>query len=128
QVICAVCGGSTEIHLNTGNGSMGFVFVTTKDGKPVLFATGAKGRRVVPWIRRDKYVFELYSDDQRRALLATVTVSGTTESKGSPRGVLLQERARWLLVVTLIAIVYVAVYLSSKGTLRTTFPTEPTTS
>ena len=128
HVIVAGGRGSTEIQWNTGNGSMGFVFVTTKDGKPVLFATGAKGRRVVPWIRADKYVFELYSDDQRRTLLATVTVSGTTESKGSPRAVLLQERARWLLVEALIAIVYIAVYLSSKGTLRTTFPTEPTTS
>ncbi len=128
HVIVAGGRGSTEIQWNTGNGSMGFVFVTTKDRKPVLFATGAKGKRVVPWIRAGKYVFELYSDDQRRALLATVTVSGTTESKGSPRPVLLQERARWLLVVALIAIVYIAVYLSSKGTLRTTFPTEPTTS
>ena len=128
HVIVAGGRGSTEIQWNTGNGSMGFVFVTTKDGKPVLFATGAKGRRMIPWIRAGKYVFELYSDDQRRALLATVTVSGTTESKGSPRPVLLQERARWLLVVALIAIVYIAVYLSSKGTLRTTFPTEPTTS
>src|SRR5438093_13707037 len=105
---------------------MWYFIVTTEDVKPVSFATGAKGRRVVPWIRADKYVFELYSDDQRRTLLATVTVSGTTESKGSPRAVLLQERARWLLVEALIAIVYIAVYLSSKGTLRTTFPTEPT--
>jgi hypothetical protein len=120
--------GSTEIRWDTGNGSVGFVFVTENDRKPVLFATGAKGSRVVPWIRAGKYVFELYSDDQRRALLATVTVSGTTESKVSPRAVLLQERARWLLVVALIAIVYIAVYLSSKGTLRTTFPTEPTMS
>jgi hypothetical protein len=128
HVIVAGGRGSTEIRWNTGNGSMGFVFVTTKDREPVLFATGAKGKRVVPWIRADKYVFELYSDDRRRALLATVTVSGTTESKGSSRAVLLQERARWLLVVALIAIVYIAVYLSSTRKLRTTFPTEPTTS
>ncbi len=82
HVIVAGGRGSTEIQWNTGNGSMGFVFVTTKGRKPVLFATGAKGKRVVPWIRAGKYVFELYSDDQRRALLATVTVSGTTESAG----------------------------------------------
>jgi hypothetical protein len=120
--------GSTEIRWDTGNGSVGFVFVTENDRKPVLFATGPKGSRVVPWIRARSYVFELYSDDERRTLLATVTVSGTTESKVSSRAVLLQERARWLLVVALIAIVYIAVYLSSKGTLRTTFPTEPTMS
>jgi hypothetical protein len=128
HVIVAGGRGSTEIRWDTGNGSVGFVFVTENDRKPVLFATGAKGSRVVPWIRAGKYVFELYSDDQRRALLATVTVSGTTESKVSTRAVLLQERARWLLVVALIAIVYIAVYLSSTGTLRTTFPTEPTMS
>jgi len=128
HVIVAGGRGSTEIQWNTGNGSMGFVFVTENDRKPVLFATGPKGSRVVPWIRARSYVFELYSDDERRTLLAAVTVSGTPENEASPRAVLLQERARWLLVVALIAIVYIAVYLSSKGMLRTTFPTEPTTS
>src|SRR6266481_941045 len=120
--------GSTEISWNTGNESVGFVFVTTSQGKPVLFATGTKGSRVAPWIRPGTYAFELYGDDQRRTLLAAVTVSGTTESEASHRPTLLRGRARWLLVVVLIAIVYIAVYLSSTGTLRTTFPTEPTTS
>jgi hypothetical protein len=120
--------GSTEIQWDTGNGSMGFVFVTGTDRKPVLFATGPKGSQVVPWIRAGNYVFGLYSDNDRRTLLATVTVSGTAERRVSPRAMLLQSRARWLLVVALIAIVYIAVYLSSTGKLRTTFPTEPTTS
>jgi hypothetical protein len=120
--------GSTEIRWDTGNGSVGFVFVTENDRKPVLFATGPKGSRVVPWIRARSYVFELYSDDERRTLLAAVTVSGTPENEASPRAMLFRGRARWLLVVVLIAIVYIAVYLSSTGTLRTTFPTEPTTS
>ena len=120
--------GSTEIRWDTGNGSVGFVFVTASDRKPVLFATGPKGSRVVPWIRAGNYIFELYSDDERRTLLAAVTVSGTTKSEASPRAMLFRGRARWLLVVVLIAIVYIAVYLSSTGTLRTTFPTEPTTS
>jgi hypothetical protein len=120
--------GSTEIQWDTGNGSVGFVFVTASDRKPVLFATGAKGSRVAPWIRAGNYAFELYGDDQRRTLLAAVTVSGTTESDASPRAMLLRSKARWLLVVALIAIVYIAVYLSSTGALRTTFPAEPTTS
>ena len=128
HVIVAGGRGSTEIQWDTGNGSIGFVFVTEKDRKPVLFATGTKGSRVAPWIRARSYVFELYNDAERRSLLATVTVSGTAKSEASPRAMLLQGTARWLLVVALIAIVYVAVYLSSKGTLRTTFPTEPTTS
>ena len=53
--------GSTEIHWDTGNGSIGFVFVTGTDQKPVLFASGAKGSQLVPWIRPARYVFELYS-------------------------------------------------------------------
>jgi len=128
HVIVAGGRGSTEIWWDTGNGSVGFVFVTENDRKPVLFATGPKGSRVVPWIRARSYVFELYSDDERRTLLAAVTVSGTPENEASPRTMLFRGRAPWLLVVVLIAIVYIAVYLSSTGTLRTTFPTEPTTS
>ena len=119
--------GSTEISWDTGNGSMGFVFVTTSEGKPVLFASGAKGSRVAPWIRPGAYAFELYGDDQRRTLLAAVTVSGTTESEASGT-MLLRGKARWLLILALMVVVYVALYLSSTGTLRTTFPTEPTTS
>src|SRR4029450_4946744 len=94
-----------------------------------LFATGPKGSRVAPWIRvANSYVFELYGDDQRQALLATVNVSGITKNEPSSHTTLLRGGVRWLLVVALIVIVYIAVYLSSTGTLRTTFPTEPTTS
>jgi hypothetical protein len=120
--------GSTEIQWDTGNGSIGFVFVMGADRKPVLFATGPKGSRVAPWIRTGSYVFDLYGDTERRVLLATVTVHGTAQAEASPRGTLLRSCARWLLVVALLGIVYVAVYLSSTGRLRTTFPTEPTTS
>ena len=120
--------GSTEISWDTGNESMGFVFVTTGQGKPVLFATGAKGSRMAPWIRPGTYAFELYGDDQRRTLLAAVTVSGTAESEASRRPMWLRGNARWLLILALLVVVYIAFYLSSTGTLRTTFPTEPTTS
>ena len=67
--------GSTEIEWDTGNGSMGFVFVTEDGGKPVLFANGSRGKEVAPWIGKHSYVFELYGDDQRQTLLAKVTVS-----------------------------------------------------
>ena len=67
--------GSTEIDWDTGNGSMGFVFVTEDGGKPVLFANGSRGKEVAPWIGKHSYVFELYGDDQRQTLLAKVTVS-----------------------------------------------------
>jgi hypothetical protein len=120
--------GSTEIQWDTGNGSIGFVFVKGADQKSVLFATGPKGSQVAPWIRTGSYVFNLYSDTERQMLLATVTVHGTAETGASPRVTLLRSWVRWLLVVALLAIVYVAVYLSSTGRLRTTFPTEPTMS
>jgi hypothetical protein len=120
--------GSTEIHWDTGNGSMGFVFVTGSDQKPVLFASGPKGSQLVPWIRSARYVFELYGDENRRTLLATVAVTGNAKTGATPQATSWRDGVRWLLIVVLIAIVYVAVYLSSTGKLRTTFPSEPTTS
>ncbi len=42
--------GSTEIEWDTGAGSMGFVFLTEDDGKPVAFASGSRGKEVAPWI------------------------------------------------------------------------------
>jgi len=120
--------GSTEIHWDTGNGSMGFVFVTATDQKPVLFASGPKGSQLVPWIRSARYVFELYGDENGQTLLATATVTGNAKTETTPQATLWRGGVRWLLIVVLIAIVYFAVYLSSTGTLRTTFPMEPTTS
>jgi len=119
--------GSTEIEWDTGNGSMGFVFVTEDGGKPVLFANGSQGNQVVPWIGTHSYVFELYGDDQRQTLLAKVTVSGSAESVSSQRAISWQAVARWALIIGLAAVLYFAVYLSSTGPVRTTFPTEPTT-
>ena len=120
--------GSTEIDWDTGNGSMGFVFVTEDGGKPVLFANGSRGNQAVPWIGKHSYVFELYRDDQRQTLLAKVTVFGSAESTSSAQTVSWQVVARWALIIGLAAVLYFAVYLSSTGPLRTTFPTEPTTS
>ena len=120
--------GSTEIEWDTGDGSMGFVFVTEDGGKPVLFANGSRGREVAPWIGKHTYVFELYRDDQRQTLLAKVTVLGSAESTSSQQTVSWQVVARWALIIGLAVIWYCAVYLSSTGPVRTTFPTEPTTS
>ena len=119
--------GSTEIEWDTGNGSLGFVFVTEDGGKPVLFANGSRGKEVAPWIGKHSYVFELYGDDQQQTLLAKVTVFGSAESTSS-QTVSWQVVARWALIIGLGAVLYFAVYLSSTGPVRTTFPTEPTTS
>ncbi len=120
----------TNIAWNTGNGSNGFVFVTTNSRPPVLLATGNEGSRVISWIRRGNYVFELYRDAERRTLLATVTVSGIatdleTPSQGTE---LLHNQLRWLLFAALLAVLYAALYFSSTGPVRTKFPLEPATS
>src|SRR6267143_1518399 len=120
--------GSTEVDWDTGNGSMGFVFVTEDGGKPVLFANGSRGNQVVPWIGKHSYAFELYGDDQRQTFLAKVTVSGSGESVSSGRTVSWQAVARCVLIIGLAAVLYFALYLSSSGPVRTIFPTEPTTS
>ena len=119
--------GSTEIEWDTGNGSMGFVFVTEDGGRPVLFANGSRGNEVAPWIGTHSYVFELYGDDQRQALLDKVIVSGSPESTSSQHTMSWQALARWALIIGLAAVLYVSVYLSSTGPVRTAFPTEPTT-
>ena len=120
--------GSTKIEWDTGDGSMGFVFVTEDGGKPVLFAKGPRGREVAPWIGKHTYVFELYRDDQRQRLLAKVTVLGSAESTSPQQTLSWQVVGRWALIIGLAAVLYFAVYLSSTGPVRTTFPTEPTTS
>jgi hypothetical protein len=120
--------GSTEIEWDTGTGSMGFVFVTEDGGKPVAFASGSRGTQVAPWIGNHRYIFELYGDDRRQTFFAKVAVSGADESVSSQHILLWQAVARWALIIGLAAISYCAVYLSSTGPVRTTFPTEPTTS
>ena len=120
---------STDVAWNTGNGSKGFVFVTANSRPPVLVAVGNEGSRVIPWIRRGNYVFDLYGDADRRTLLSTVTVSGVPiELETPPQRTELSHGQRWLLVAILLAVLYGALYLSSTGRVRTKFPLEPATS
>jgi hypothetical protein len=121
---------STEIAWNTGDGSMGFVFVTVNGRPPVLVAKGKQGSRVISWIRKGNYVFELYGDAERRTLLATVNVSGITAEPETPsqRGGWSHTQLRWLLVAALITVLYAGLYMISAGPVRTKFPLEPATS
>ena len=129
RVIVTGGSGSTDVQWDTGNGSPGFVFVTEDGRKPVLFAKGSRGNRIAPWVGSHYYVFELYADNQRRTLLARVTVSGSAETLSSHQHkISWQGVARWVLIVGLAAVSYFAVYFSSPGPVRTTFPMEPTTS
>jgi hypothetical protein len=121
---------STDISWNTGDGSIGFVFITANGRPPVLVATGNEGSLGISWIGRGNYVFELYGDAGRRTLLASVNVSGVaTESEIlSQRTGLSHGQLRWLLFAALLAVLYAALYLSSTGAVRTKFPIEPATS
>src|SRR4029078_12158143 len=60
--------------------------------------------------------------------LAKVTVSGSADLASHSRSVFWPIVAHWTLIIGLGAVLYFAVYLSSAGPVRTTFPTEPTTS
>jgi len=120
--------GTTRISWDTGDGSTGFVFVTANGKDPVLFASGPKGSSAAPWIGRGRYVFELWRDTARRELLAAVEVSGTAPPAAVSSAMFSQRAARWFLVAALAVVLYVALYLSSPGPVRTKFPAEPATS
>ena len=96
--------GSTQIEWDTGNGSIGFVFVTEDGGKPRLFADGSRGKQVAPWIKKHSYVFELYADDQRQKLLAKLAVSGSGEVMSSQHMLSWQAVARWALIIGLAVV------------------------
>jgi hypothetical protein len=116
--------GSTKIDWDTGDGSPGFVFVTEDGERHFLFASGPRGSEVASWIRKHRYVFELYADHDRRIWLARVTVSGS-DVVPSQRAVSWHDVARWALIVGLAAVLYFAFYLSSKGPVRTKEPKHP---
>src|SRR5206468_7398575 len=66
---------------------------------------------------------------ERQTLLASVTVSGISAPQVSPLTALWQSRAvRWGLGVVVIAVLYVAIYLSAQGAIPKGFRVEPSTS
>jgi hypothetical protein len=120
--------GRTEIVWNTGDGSRGFIFVTANGRPPVRVAAGSEGSRLVSSIETGTYVFGLYRDAQRRIPVATVTVTGVAERAVGAHAMLWRGQLRWLLIGVLLIVLYIAVYLSSTGPVRATFPVEPTSS
>ena len=128
RVTVGVKSGRCDIRWDTGDGSMGFVYVSMNGAKRDLFATGATGSATAPWIQAGSYVFELYSDAEQRKLLAKVTVSGIPESRASPSTGIWQRSWRWLLFALALVVTYLAVYYCAPTTIRTEFPAEPSTS
>ncbi|MHB8645420.1 MAG: hypothetical protein ACYDAR_06485 [Thermomicrobiales bacterium] len=70
--------GTTTITWDTGDGSLGQVFVSEQGGPDRLFAAGSSGSEAAAWIAvNEKFEFRLFAGDEHRTLLATVTVTGT---------------------------------------------------
>ena len=69
--------GTTTITWNTGDGSVGQVYLA-KDGEPeAAFASGTPGSQEAPWIEAGKtYEFRLYAGTEHSKMLAKVQVTG----------------------------------------------------
>jgi hypothetical protein len=69
--------GTTTITWNTGDGSVGTVYLA-KDGEPeAAFASGAPGSASAPWIEAGKtYEFRLYAGTEHTKMLAKTQVTG----------------------------------------------------
>jgi hypothetical protein len=136
RVTVGVEPGRSEVRWDTGDGSIGFVYVSANGGKRTLFAMGSTGSKTAPWIQPANYLFELYRDAEQRTLLSAVTVSGIAPPEISPKAspkvsllaALWQSNARWLLVAVVAMVLYFAVYFSAPGAIPRGFPAEPTTS
>jgi hypothetical protein len=115
--------GSTSICWTTGDGSIGFVYVSVNGGERTGFASGATGNQTASWINAGTYVFELYADAERHKLLASVTVYGISTPEVSE---FWRRAGRWLSILAAFVVLYLAAYSCSTGTMRTGFPVEPT--
>lgn len=69
--------GTTTITWNTGDGSVGTVYLA-KDGEPEgPFASGTPGSASAPWIEMGKtYEFRLYAGTEHTKMLAKTQVTG----------------------------------------------------
>lgn len=68
--------GKTMISWQTGDGTMGDVYVVTNSNPETLFAQGPKGRAEAPWIVADStFEFRLYSGKNHKTILRRVIVT-----------------------------------------------------
>lgn len=67
--------GKTTITWDTGDGSVGEVFVSTNGAEEKLFAGNrAKGSLEAAWIGKGEYEFRLYAGKEHKTVLASVKV------------------------------------------------------
>jgi FkbM family methyltransferase len=68
--------GATVVHWDTGDRSLGEVYVSVDHGEERLFYSGVAGSRRAPWINTwSTYEFRLYAGRDRSSMLAAVTVT-----------------------------------------------------
>ncbi|MSQ23385.1 MAG: hypothetical protein EXR58_02365 [Chloroflexi bacterium] len=71
--------GTTTVNWDTGDGSMGQVYVWQKGGGEVPFGQGGKGALPAPWIHTGwTYEFRLYQGTAKLNRLRTLTVTGSS--------------------------------------------------
>ena len=74
--------GTATINWDTGDGSLGEVFVAPNGGAEKRFAgKRAKGSQEANWIGKGVYEFRLYSTKEPRTLLASVRVTQATDGR-----------------------------------------------
>jgi hypothetical protein len=67
--------GVSSLQWNTGDGSVGEVYVSDNQGPAKLLAAGADGVASMPWLTPEhEYLFQLYGDRERRRILATLRI------------------------------------------------------
>jgi len=68
--------GTTWLDWNTGDGSLGEVYLSVNGGPEILFTRSNQSVRDIPWISAGAtYEFRLYQSPDRKNLLATVKVT-----------------------------------------------------
>jgi FkbM family methyltransferase len=68
--------GTTVVHWDTGDGSIGEVYVSVNGDEERLFFRNARGSRSAPWINAwGTYEFRLYGEGDPAELLGSVTVT-----------------------------------------------------
>jgi len=73
--------GTTTITWNTGDGTMGHVYVSQDGKEESLFASSAQDSKVAAWIQTGStYRFRLYNGTGREKLLAEISVSRQKET------------------------------------------------
>jgi hypothetical protein len=69
--------GTTTVTWNTGDGSVGQLYVSEDGGSETMFASGSAGSAPAPWIQAGKtFEFRLYAGTEHAKMVAKTQVTG----------------------------------------------------